>query len=1520
MNWQNIKNWIAKISLYFITLVVSLFFIIFLLVQLPAVQVRISNYVLSNLHKQTGFSGKIDKFYLLWYDRLQINNLVLQDPEGNQMLKVESVYVNFSLSRLIVRKDLHLEAAFIRSGNLYLEPIAESDSVSSLNLVVFINRLSHMLASDKPKSKSKINIGEVILEDIQFTMNDTRKEAAESGLDFAHFSLEMPVIELQAVQLFNDTIQFQINDFSVFEKQSELNVKKLQSYFRFSQTGIELLNLSLSTDKSYLTDTIRLLFDSPMALADFTNSVEIEANLKNSYLHPGDLARIFSAAKNIREVIYIDGNFSGTISSFVFNDMLVKNGNSLIKGRLEMFGLPFIDDTFIELNLVDSYISAQDITPYFDKALSEKLEEIGRIDVSGQFQGFINDFVANGQLDTRYGRIISDINLKIDQQNIDLSSYSGRLNVNKFKIGELVGDTSMLQLISLNGRVKGKGLNIQSADLTLDGKISELGFKGYTYVNINTNARFFSQFFNGSISIDDPNLKLSAEAKLDLRPSINTIKVKGELNHARLHNLNLSDKYFFLSSFIDIDMQGLELDSIIGNINLKDFNIAYDENEIKLDSVFIVSEKEGAFRKLSVLSSLADVEMHGDYIYTSLFNDVSTLIYELTLQLKNDRPAIKEYYSNKTTSPEDYEVQFVFTLHDINPLIALFIDQLNISPNTIIQGEYYSGYNTMLTAYTHVDTISFTNKLFTSNTFEFNGSKISDSTSVLAMAFINSKEQNLTSKLFTRDLVLEGVWSEEKIYFLLDLYQISASNYLNITGDVQLRRDSTEIRFNPSRMQVLENIWNIESGNRVMVKGNEIKIRNLNFLNNDEVISINGSLSEDSEKALLIEFNRVSVGIINPIIGKELGGIMEGYFELKDFYHNPTMQNNILIENQTVNDFLVGNVRGYNEWNNNTKKFEINLSIDRLGKRIVNIEGSYDPFIIGDQLNLQADFAGANLNIIEPFLDFFLSRIDGTITGRYFVSGNLDLIKIQGEGAIQNGQIMVNYLKTLYKFNGNIGMEPDKINFKNLDISDINENKGRINGFIQHRNFSELSINMDGTFNNLQVLNTTNKDNELFYGIANATGTVKFLGPLNNMKISSNARTERGTRISIPLSNSTTTVDTKEYINFISFTDSTTHIELEESRKTTTELSSISLDFNIEITPDAYCEIIFDLKAGDIIRGRARGDLILQLDTKGEFNMFGPIEFTEGAYNFTLYDIVNKEFQIEPGSRITWYGDPYQGQMNIQASYNQMASIAPLLLIEDCAAPQLRRKYPIQVLLNLEGLLLSPFISFDIAAKDLPDVVSLEGCDQQSIRPDFEFQAFKSRLDDQELKRQVFSLIILRRFSQPDAFFSASGSLAGSVSELLSNQLSYWMTQVDDNLEVDIDLGSLDEEAYNTFQLRLSYRFLDGRLRISRDGSLAAQDNRSNPASLLGDLTVEYMLTTDGRFRVKMYNRTNYNSLNLNQQSTTTAGASLLYTQSFNEIKELLQSARKRRREAEISDEESEGSAKKTSNLNDTSR
>src|SRR5204862_2987453 len=114
------------------------------------------------------------------------------------------------------------------------------------------------------------------------------------------------------------------------------------------------------------------------------------------------------------------------------------------------------------------------------------------------------------------------------------------------------------------------------------------------------------------------------------------------------------------------------------------------------------------------------------------------------------------------------------------------------------------------------------------------------------------------------------------------------------------------------------------------------------------------------------------------------------------------------------------------------------------------------------------------------------------------------------------------------------------------------------------------------------------------------------------------------------------------------------------------------------------------------------------------------------------------------------YGDPYQGVLNITASYRQLASLAPIFtdpkLVSD---PSIRRKYPVEVLLKLDGPMLSPQFTFDIVANDLPNNIVTES--GTAVRLNFEFNAFKAKLDEQELKRQVFSLIVLRRLSPPDA-------------------------------------------------------------------------------------------------------------------------------------------------------------------------
>jgi hypothetical protein len=230
--------------------------------------------------------------------------------------------------------------------------------------------------------------------------------------------------------------------------------------------------------------------------------------------------------------------------------------------------------------------------------------------------------------------------------------------------------------------------------------------------------------------------------------------------------------------------------------------------------------------------------------------------------------------------------------------------------------------------------------------------------------------------------------------------------------------------------------------------------------------------------------------------------------------------------------------------------------------------------------------------------------------------------------------------------------------------------------------------------------------------------------------------------------------------------------------------------------------------------------------------------------------------------------------------------------------------------LELDGPLLSPEIGFDIKITNYPENATTPG-GGPSLGNAVDLFLSRISLDRQERERQVFSLIILRQFS-PENSFNTSGSFGSSVSELFSNQLSYWITQVDENLEIDVDLSGLDAEALNTFQLRLSYSFFDGRLRVTRDGSFTDVENEANPLSVLGEWTVEYFLTRDGQFRAKVYNRNNYNTWvnqadQSNRQTSFSGGVSLLHVTSFDTFSEIFQDFKKEKlEEKELPEKEEE--------------
>ncbi|MEP2772560.1 MAG: translocation/assembly module TamB domain-containing protein [Fulvivirga sp.] len=1502
---QVIKKRIVKAIL---RLILSIFLIFALLagaIQFPFIQTKIVKYLSQELSAFTGFDITLDHIDIDWFDQVDVTGLKVLDPEGNRLFYTQQAIINFDIRALLDKNNRNIDEIIVSDASLYFTKIATSDTTASLNINTLIQRIRKAIRR-QTQSRKLFTVDRVELKNAALTyyQNDSSK-SMRSGLDYKHFSIENIYGNFNNLKSMADTLEVQVEDLSAKEYLSGLTLKSLKSNFHLSQRSMKFEGLSLEVGDSYITDTIIFNYNSTRDLSDFVDEVTIDAHLNNTTINSRDLALFAPQVTQYKDKFKLNGDFEGKVKAFIFKNASVKLGsNTRLSGKIRMTGLPDFQETFIDFDLNNSEVLVADLKQYLNSNTYRRLDPFTNILFNASFLGFPSDFVAKGFFNTDFGRIESDINLKL-KSGYNEFIYSGRLKLVDFDLGGYTKE-EYFGSVSLNGEIQGSGFTVEKADFKLNGHIDKFQLFGYEYANIDTDARFTKEFFEGFLQVDDPNLKLTTTGSIDLRAGVNFFNVSAQLDTVNLQPLNLSKEPFFLSSNININASGLEIDNVVGQAELLKTKVKYRKNELEIDSLNLTSLKNFNSRSLTVNTNLVDIQFNGSFDYTTLYKDLLKLIKEYRLNLQNNKDSLEAYYNQKDLlDAQDYSVQYKVNLKNPNPLFELFAPDLYVSENSKIDGSFTGGYTSILSINSQPDTVLLGNDRFYNNELQVNISKIADSTNVLAMAYLGSENQNI-SGIETRDLVFEGIWNNNHIDFEFDIDQVKYDNFTRLYGEVDFLTYETVIHFTPSDLQILDKMWFVNDKNLITIRQDEITVSNLSIFSDNQFISVNGYLSRDPEKLLSIKMENVKLENLNTIFSQNLSGIVNGNAVVKDYYKDLFLESDLSVDQLKIDDFLVGNIEGSNTWNNSTDQFDMNFFINRLEERILDIQGTYTPKN-ENKLDLAANLSNTQLKIIEPFFDSYFTKIKGTASGKLDITGTLGQPIIAGNGTLDNAGLHVNYLNTDYDFEGKFYFKETAIGFEEVNIKDQLDGTAMLSGTLNHSNFKDFYINIGGPFDQLLLLNTTSKQNDLFYGTGIGTGRVDFIGPIKNMNIIARAKTEKDTRIFIPLGDSEN-IKQEEYINFVNLSDTTTAEVKEDIGRV--DLRGLKLDFDLDITQDAYTEIIFDIKRGDIIRGRGEGDIKLQIDTKGEFNMFGDFAIQEGGYNFTLYNIINKEFEILPNSKISWYGDPYEGILDINATYNQLASLLPLVVKNENdtiyqESLEMRRKYPVKVLLDIDGPLLSPTVSFDITADNLPRNVLLPNGEVKDL--EFEFLAFKNRIDEQELKRQVFSLIVLRKFS-PLQSFNTGGSITSSVSELFSNQLSYWITQVDENLEIDVDLGQLDEEAFNTFQLRLSYTFLDGRLRVTRDGGFTNQENKADISSVVGDWTLEYLLTQDGKFKVKMYNRTNYNPItpNKDNQNTITTGFSLIHTQSFDELKDLFKKSRDKGLEQTVPEEEEE--------------
>jgi len=374
------------------------------------------------------------------------------------------------------------------------------------------------------------------------------------------------------------------------------------------------------------------------------------------------------------------------------------------------------------------------------------------------------------------------------------------------------------------------------------------------------------------------------------------------------------------------------------------------------------------------------------------------------------------------------------------------------------------------------------------------------------------------------------------------------------------------------------------------------------------------------------------------------------------------------------------------------------LSIFNKALETLNATGTYDLSPTDNTLDIAVKMNQTQAIVLEPFVKSLVSNLKGALSSDLTIRGTLSKPLINGTLTFENTGLTVNYLKTPYIINDKVTVENSLIKLDNLSIKDGKGGEGIANGTVDlSKELSNPVLNVDVNTKNLLALNTTFKDNRLYYGTAYGTGKFSFNGPVDNMRIDIKATTEAGTVFNIPLNTSSTASD-YEFIRYKSTKDTIKTPNKPNSFK------GVTLNFDLSADEKTTVKIYTDY--GLLTGNGVAHNLNLNISSLGDFSMYGSYLISSGKFEFTAKSVISKLFQVSQGGTISWAGDPLNATIDLKTIYEVRANVGDLYAAAGLApANGNSTKYElVQAQLNLSGALVKPNIDFDFNFPTDPNV------------------------------------------------------------------------------------------------------------------------------------------------------------------------------------------------------------------------
>ncbi len=639
----------------------------------------------------------------------------------------------------------------------------------------------------------------------------------------------------------------------------------------------------------------------------------------------------------------------------------------------------------------------------------------------------------------------------------------------------------------------------------------------------------------------------------------------------------------------------------------------------------------------------------------------------------------------------------------------------------------------------------------------------------------------------------------------------------------------------------------------------------LTLSHDEQKVHIDGILSNEVSDQVNLKFQDFNLTSLNGITkphGINLSGNLNGNIEVNSVFKAAFVVANIKTSPILYNNIPIGSLALSANYDPENQLVKLDSKIEE-GNKLIQLQGSYNHLSENNKLNLKAKLVNTDVFVFQPFLRSLVSNIQGKVNADLDIEGDILNPKITGSGKLDNASMVINYLKTPYRLSDEIAVTNNRIFLTGLKVYDPKNNIATIDGVVDLNKLSDPDIDVTAETKNFLVLNTTIKDNNVYYGTAYASGTFQFKGLTSAMNINIRAKSEENTVINIPF-NSASTISDTDFIYFIE-KDSTKTKKNVKKR----DFNGLTMNMDLLINPNAEINLFSSM--GEL-SGRGNSNLNMRISSLGDFEMFGDFIINSGKFNFTAQDYINKIFDLKEGGTVRWAGNPTEANININAIYQQRTSLAPLY---NAAG---REENPERVLAQadmiLKGQLSQPEITFDINFPQNPGVKD-------------ELQGYFS--DANNVNQQALSLIVRRSFTpgtQTDFGKEVNNTLLSAGTEIAFNQINNIIAQSLNINFFDINIKSLND-ASASLRLFNDRLVLTGGISDRRSQALTDLNVFSDRVST--DAEAMFYLRKDGRLVLRASNRLNTRNFLLSPNDGEYISAfGLLYRQEFNTFSEFL--------------------------------